>query len=317
MIISDFITLDEGHDVEVPAKSLELALNKKAQWEAAELLSLYYEYDARSVKETVAKGYNKIRGNILRETGSLPKTLSYGSNDGLSRLSESPKVKLSEVRKLSNTLGFPIVPYSYMDTRGQAPTWEEERAIRGFVEAALLAGMQPYVLCPMTAYQVTKHVAAEGIYADLPIYAPKEVSQAFAAINMSIPMFRSLRKDVDRNNDRLSKVETNIESLSTKLDQLAAQVEQQQREAIEARAESTRATDAEAKRLIEASMMVRVYDPMLLAIPGDKSIHDKTWAIVGPCWGADFPDIVLAAMSIEKIPGQRKRLANLAAKFSS
>ena len=315
MIISDFITLDEAHDIEVPAKSLELALNKKAQWEAAELLSLYYEYEVRTVKETVAKGYNKVRGDILRETGTLPKTLGYKNNDGLSRLSESPKVKLSEVRKLSNTLGFPIVPYVYMNAN--VPTWEERRAIEGFVEATLLAGMQPYVLCPMTAYQVTKHVAAEGIYADLPIYAPKDISHAFAAINMSIPMFRSLQKNVDHNGRRLSKVEENIESLSTKLDQLAAQVEQQQREMIEARAESTRATDAEAKRLIEASMMVRVYDPMLLAIPGDKSIHDKTWAIVGPCWGADFPDIVLAAMSIEKIPGQRKRLATLASKFSS
>jgi hypothetical protein len=315
MIISDFITLDEEHDVEVPAKSLELALHKKAQWEAAELLSLYYEYEVRAVKETVSKGYNKLRGDILRETGTLPKTLSYGSKDGLSRLSESPKVKLSEARKLSNTLGFPIVPYSYMNAN--APTWDERRAIEGFVEATLLAGMQPYVLCPMTAYQVTKHVAAEGIYADLPIYAPKDISQAFAAINMSIPMFRSLQKNVDHNGKRISKVEADIVSLSTKLDQLAAQVEQQQREAIEARVEQDTRSTAEGKRLIEASMLVRVYDPMLLAIPADKSIHDKTWAIVGPCWGADFPDIVLAAMSIEKIPGQRKRLANLAAKFSS
>lgn len=97
--------------------------------------------------------------------------------------------------------------------------------------------------------------------------------------------------------------------------QLRAQQERQDRQ----EAEAFRIRESQMRQRAEAAAMRReieemearrwtAWEPMMLAFPASRTVRDDGWAAIGPCWGPDFEDIVLAAAGLAGKPGQRARL---------
>ena len=238
---------------------------------------------------------------------SLPSDLTK-TQDVISLAAQSPKVSLKEVRPLADKLGFAVLPFEYLaDESWEEETYEKQRSIQAFSE--LKPWFNIYVMTPLDFYSVQKHVKSKE---DLPIYSPSFAAQSFMAISMAIPMFRSMRGDIEQlaQNDRrlanqLQSVNEEIKNLKLRVDDLAKAIDQQTREAAAARVREKELI----QRLEEYEARFVPLDPMMLAIPKDISIRDaKGHCIVGPFWGPDFPKIVEAALQLEAVEGQRTKL---------
>jgi hypothetical protein len=49
-------------------------------------------------------------------------------------------------------------------------------------------------------------------------------------------------------------------------------------------------------------------DPLIFAIRKGEKITGDTTAIIGPCWGPDFSEVLLEVSGLEVIANQRKKL---------
>jgi hypothetical protein len=271
--------------------------------------------DSRSlgvIIDKLGESFTTQRRDIADSAGALPEALWVTTGDPLTQFARSPRVALSSLRDLADAFGFVILPWGYFTGTGKA-TSAVMQSIDAFVdEAELDDRFIPYVLCPVTYYNLERHVAADD---DLPIY-PGSFGHAFMGINMSIPMFRQLARRVgtleakaQNTSIRLDSVETELANLARRLGEIQRAEERRQREAAIAR-EQAREAAALASKLAAVRQFIP-YDPMLIAIPSDKDIHSDAIAVVGPCWGPDFDDVVAVSRGYKRIPGQRKMISRI------
>ena len=160
-----------------------------------------------------------------------------------------------------------------------------------------------------------KHVEAEK---DLPIYAPSSVRQAFMAIEMSLPMFRMIKRTQDadrqRTQEALSTMQSELTSLGRRVDDLAKSVAQAAQEAAAAAAESAKLRAAVAE--LEAERF-QLLDPVLLAIDPAVGIGGAGFAFIGPAWGPDFDEIVAKALLLKAVSGQRAQIEKVQAEWTT
>jgi hypothetical protein len=313
MIISDFITLSKSNapinfdPAIVSSGSKYRDIHESINAKVIEDKNFSFEERDLALKldKSIFDKYKSVRETLVMNHGSLPQ--DFSCNDVLQTLADSPKVNLAEARAIADRLNFVIIPFQYLDTR----SWKSEQyntvqAINSFTGEYLSKHMKSYVICPVEYYSMEQHIQS-GI--DLPIYAPFSLSQVFMAVGMNVPMFRSMKKDmlemrneIKNINDRLRVIDEQVTNLTAQVKQLAQQVQLQTQQAL-MRESNLR----EQLASMQASQFSSL-DPMLLGIPNGKGILDNSWAFVGPCWGPDFEDIVMAAMNIKPVVGQRARL---------
>lgn len=180
----------------------------------------------------------------------------------LASIAAGPKVELSRLRELADRVGFLVMPFAYLDPRsyGDEPD-EMKQAIRGF--ANLSPKLLTYVLCPLEYYSLGRHIDAT---ADLPIYVSPDYIQTFLALDMCLPVFRGIKKDIA---DLRQKLEMNIRA-------------QHERERI------------------------RLRDPMMVAVPKDVGVNGNGLALIGPAWGPDIEEALLPRFKLTAKPKQRK-----------
>ena len=271
-----------------------------------------------SIKQRIQAEFEDVRRTVLLEKHSLPPELKRDDKpDLLSQAAEAHRVNLKEVRAIVDKLGFVVIPFGYLDPRSYAEeSFEMKSAIETF-NRRLKDIYDIYVVAPVHHYSIDKHVRAE---ADLPLYAGEPCQQAFMAINMAVPMFRSLMMSVDQlrehstqvakqvnaNTSLLDKHSQELKNLNRRVSELREQVERQRAEALIAKAEQKRLQ--EELRTLRSESRFWAYEPMMLAIPKGVSISEDVPAIVGPCWGPDFEDIVMAALELKGIEGQGEML---------
>lgn len=323
MNLSDFMPLKKTKPAKpaIEAHVLREAVGLKARLDAFALVRKGATHDEGKVLEkmyrrTQTESLGK-RAGILIKSGMLPdELLTLG--DPLTIAAQSPTVSLADARKIADKLSYLIMPFEYLDERSyqqeRRPTFE---AIKGFADD-LEAWFDIYVLAPIPYYLVQKHVRAKT---DRSLYAGKAVAQAFMAVTMSIPMFRAilgdvedLRKRMDRLDARVTNAEAELKNLARRIDDLQAQAERQHAEAIMAQ-QHTVAIQRQLETLRARTAFI-AYDPMMLAIPKGTNLQADGTAIIGPCWGPDFEDIVVTALGLHKIEGQRKLLGDLAGRWS-
>jgi len=238
----------------------------------------------------------------------------YKDSDVFTKISETPWVTLASLRQIADTLGFVLLPVAYLTDEilelGNVRGYRRDLATNGVAEFSKLSQwFDIYALCPPTCYDVSKHTRSE---LDQPIYAGPLNSQAFMALNMTIPMFRSvvrqlgsLRKKVDEISETLQAVEREIQNMKTRLDQIQQQSEQMIRQ-------SLRQKELE---IWQSKTPILAQDPLLFGVPKGQSITGDGSALVGPCWGTDFEDAVLTGLGFQKVQAQRERLSVLAKRW--
>lgn len=310
MIIADFIKVKKP-ETEIVFDKFLLSESSKLKKQidgfktAREFGFSWKEQDAfESFSSRLNETYNLSRGKMLAKHGTLPTLLVEENGDVLSKLSESPKVSLSEAKRIADTLNFVIIPFAYLDVRSyKSENHGVKAAIASFTDSSLKDVITPYVICPVQFYSVENHVAS-GL--DLPIYAPPSLVQTFMAIGINVPMFRTMkhemkqmRNDIHYMDSRIQNLDSQVKNLSTQVQQLANQVQMQLQQAM------IREAQANSKLAALESSRFSSEEPMLLGLPNGTGIFDNKWAFMGPCWGPDFEDIVMAAMNLKPIKQQK------------
>jgi hypothetical protein len=182
--------------------------------------------------------------------------------------------------------------------------------VQSFIAEAQAQNHRVYLICPITYYSLTHHVASTN---DYPIYAGVH-SQAFMGINISIPMFRQLSRKITEiearqtaSEIRLDMVETELQNLARRIEEIERAEEQRQRELALARLAAERAA-AETARIRAVERFIP-YDPLAIAIPTTTDVSGDALCVVGPCWGPDFDAVVAEARGYKRVKGQRKLLS--------
>lgn len=270
--------------------------------------------------DRISGNLRKQRAEILVVDAELPPDLvkMNNANDLLSKASGSPKASLQSLRDVAEKIGFPIFPDEYLDDRSIThESYELQQAVREF--RGLKEWFDIYVIGPISHYSVRKHVEAPE---DKPLFAPTALSQALLALSLSIPMFRTLFADMKgmkqdmRNlqNDmdaRHKRTEQELQNLAGRVSMLEAEVARAKREEAIRRAEEAARKKREEElariRALEEARWTRE-EPLMFAVPKGTDVRTgKGFAILGPCWGPDFDDLVFTALGIKKIDGQRMK----------
>jgi len=304
------------------SESVQTALSVRNRYDSADTLFEFANRDEKSSLKSLQKKlstrFNVLRSDILLKEHSLPKVLwNEEAKDTLTKAAKAPRINLSEAREIADKLGFVIVPYEYLDSRSyQDESPELVSAIKAF-NKKLSDLYSIYVLAPVHHYSVENHVRAVS---DLKIYPGKPCEQAFLAIDMAVPVFRTIFLNLDqlreqaeetaeRVNSNTAAINTSrreIKNLARRVDTLQKQVERQREEAV---IEATKQENLRNQlNELRAQNRFWAYEPMMLAIPKESSIEDDVPAIVGPCWGPDFEDIVVTALGMKNIEGQGEML---------
>jgi len=205
-------------------------------------------------------------------------TLAAGSIlDGL------PVTTPSIACALADKIGFLVMPYAYL-AKSFYPPHQDACVIEKLQETKL----KLYVMAPVGAYDLFKHVAAR----DESMFVPKDLTQAFTALGMSIPMFRSmqsqlteLRNRMDDYYDRMKGLERDMQSLSARVDALAEQAAKDRVEN-EKHAEELRTWYQDQS------------DPLVLVLPSDATLKTAKVAFIGPCWG-ELPTNIAKFLSLK------------------
>lgn len=296
----------EGSDAVSNLRKMVNILGDVQRDEQAALRCMFERWEERTIQKAL---------EALGENGHLPAHLR--KNPVVTRLANLPTVNMAELRAVIDVLDMTIMPWEYLHSSAyEKESWELRGAINQFAKEAGTT-FHVYVAAPVQYYDVTRHVAAEE---DKPIYAGQRVAPAFLAMGMALPLFRTIKRDLsavmDRTNglsQRVSQAEQQIQQLSARVAQLQTQVERQQAEQIRLNLRQAQMEAELTAAKARASFMA--YEPMMVALPKNRTVLDDGYAIVGPCWGPDFEAIVMTALNLRKYPHQRTTLAQAVRAF--
>jgi len=327
MILTDVLDLQEmaWKDTTDNKEKTKTAVELKSFHESANRLSRYASHEENQVltkiSNKIKNQFNQTRIDLLLQNSTLPPSLinSDSNADDISRIAQTPKVKLGYLRELADRLGFILVPFNYLDPRSYDQEDYNLRSAIGNFQKKLEPWFNIYILSPIHFYDVQKHVAAD---VDLPIYANKDAAQAFMAINMMLPMFRTLSMNIEQLCEKsremgvfVNRTAQELKNLINRVAALEAQVEKQRQQTI---IEEQRNRELQLRlEELRSQRQFWSYEPLMFAFPKQQTINDEGTAFVGPCWGPDFKDIVFTALGLTARPDQRKNLAGKALEWSS
>lgn len=248
-----------------------------------------------------------------------PLITSRSSRSTLMQFSQSPRINLVDLVDISAKAGMIIIPFEYLNSASyKNEDYTTTSVIRKFDRAAKEKGLITWVVCPVRHYSILDHLKA------------KDANQAiignayqanFDILNMMMPALLML-------SDRLTVVEGGLTSLYTKVNELDAsmrgvvrglesmekqlkalqdKVEQQHQEALKVKIPNTQFAEFEKSfsKTSYADSWFMPYDPLMFATLPDPNFNGDDQALIGPCWGPDFPDIVAATLEWKQKKNQR------------
>jgi hypothetical protein len=293
--------------------------------------------ETRKIVSKLVENINNKRNDFFIRNGILPLNLKqnlysfeilwqgYNSkeldtlepkytDDILTKLSQTPTIKLNGIKNMADSLDMIIFPFDYIDRNSFADEdYTLQRRIDRFNDS-LKSDYDMVVLAPINHYSLTNHAKSEN--ADREIYAGKH-SMVFTSVLMNIPMFRSilndlgeLRDNVESLSGTISNVEKNMEMMQKQITSLQKQLDQQKERQLKAEIAHQESISSMSAKLSE--MAFRVTDPVLFAIPKGTDINDMNsddaLCFVGPVWGPDFDGVALFQLDMEIIKNQRNNL---------
>jgi hypothetical protein len=215
------------------------------------------------------------------------------AEDTFAMASKLQKSTTQELRRIADKLGFIIVPFTYV-TNPIITMAENKDLINPVLEfnESMCNTFDIFILGPISIYDMSKHISSKGdkiLYWDLS-------NPTISAVEMILPALRELSKRVSTIEEKVNSLEESVGQMTTQLENLERQIAENKlaiaQEAKENAALSKRLTDIKAQSFSRR-------DPLVFAVPKETNIReDNTFAILGPCWGEDFEDIVLESLGL-------------------
>lgn len=285
--------------------------------------SSVYEVATKLNNSKVINDFYSLREKFLLKNSILPEEIKKGiklSNyaiwetrtDFISKLSESPKILGSDVKKIADDFGFCVMPFNCLNKASyEKEQYAKKIQIEKFGEGLESAGddvVDIYVISPIEYYSINNHI--KNNRTELPIYAGKHAS-VFASINISLPLFRNILNNIDSLQKTTNQ---NFESINISINQMQKNISELQKQ-INKQAEEQIRQNLEMKKVqleIQRSYELRALDPIMIAIPSSVSINDdafdNTKCFIGPCWGPDFSPELAFALNLKIVKNQRKEI---------
>jgi hypothetical protein len=321
--------IDEYDEIKNSFVSLQESLfNHFGSSETGSILSKAFD------NKDVSKKLFNIRSKFLTKFNYLPdnmlsefKLSNYSRNssyieyskDSLTNLSQSPKIKGSDVKNLVDKFGFIAIPVECLNPKSyENEEYNIQREIRSFEKN--LSNYNVYVITPIEYYSLEKHVYKNT--SEKGIYAGKN-GMVFTSVVINIPMFRSMLNTISSLNNGVQKLESeniqikqSISQIDNTLKNLQRQVDIQQTQIIQQQLVAKQQAE-ELQRFEEMSL--RVIDPVMIAFDKNIDINsdsfDEACCFVGPCWGPDFDEAVSLALDLKIIKNQRSNLTKTSAEL--
>lgn len=295
-------------------------------------LKLIEEHFATTMAIPNNLGHQSLKVDVGHE-GFYLRDIPLTHSD-LGRLNASPRSKLSDLMEISKIANMVVIPFDYLNPQSYAAERNSTRsAISAFNTSSKRVKMDNYVICPLRHYSILHHLKAENPNGQI---VGNSYAQNFDVLAMMMPamiMFsdrltnvegglQSLYAQVNSLDASMKGVVRGMESMEKQLSQLQEKVEKQQLEMLRQTQEAEQLKLAQARMEVElqelrtaqrqAYSWFMAYEPLMFAVPhGTDLMCDKAQAIVGPCWGPDFDEIVAAALQLKMKRGQREKLNNI------
>lgn len=350
MNLHDVVPLQKVKTTKRPAGLADLVASQKPLIDAIETISRSLSHDRATnevidrLRIEVADKSNKFLLDYFKKNDALPDvelvTVSHSSYDGaklvnrsavqilgsnVGRLAESPRAKLSDLRSLSDALALTIIPVDYLSKKSYEGSYNVENQVNLFRKAAHEQEMDVYVMAPVRHYDVLRQIKSQDpggqmyslhhntAFESLQMTMPALVMMSDAIVNIGSDL-QSIFKRLDSLESTVKSTVRGLELMDKRMTELSKRVDEQQEQRlleqiqikkleedlIRARAESSRAFD-----------WFAVGDPMVFALPKGTSLATgEALAIVGPCWGPEFDEVIVKALDIMTIPNQRESLKN-------
>lgn len=238
--------------------------------------------------------------------GVIPERLEFCSRtDPLSIASVSPRSSLDEIRQIADMLGFIVMPFGCMDERAwEGESREVQNAIENFYKG-MRAPRNVYALSPVEFYDFYEHVSLDE---NLPFYAPPQLQQTFASIEVMLPFCRTMYRRIERNKEDMDLLAEEINGVKKRLARVEYSVSRlEQIYERERREQAARRARAAAEERARRLAMWR--EPLMFAVNKEHDVATGSGQVIlGPCWGPDFDDILSAMVTVKKKKGQRKKL---------
>lgn len=247
-------------------------------------------FQARRDLEGIARYENPRRdthiaaSNRLREVAVGLVSDGFDVPHGYTALTDciTGRSTVKSARSLAETIGFGIFPWGLISGR-YSPDSDTVDTLNAWYEKAKA---NVYVMAPVDAYDLKKHISKPPCSDAM--FIPSDVRQAFMALRMSVPVFRSLQQQIDSLRDhvrdareRLQAVERDVRELGERVSALAVEVAHARAE--QAKAEQQRAVAIE-------KWYASIADPIALILPNRATIEtEDANVLVGPVWGGDLP----------------------------
>lgn len=279
---------------------------------------------ASEITQKVITERQEARLNLFKEELTLPEDLqkslnvAYGDvsyrTDHLTRLNQSPRTTTQALRTLADRLNMVLIPAGALNKGSiKAASYDERSRIQNFLEATAQAGLDAYVICPISMYDVEAHASSTDTGA-VSVYS-KRYESVMLSISMQIPMFRSILASVANAHQRIDALETSASAIRNQVKALQIQVDRLQVQLDrEVQAAAQLAAENETLRAAIAALETqsfRAVDPMLFAVRKDHDLLADGPAIVGPAWGPDLPQILIEIAQLIPIKGQEAKLKAL------
>lgn len=295
-------------------------------------LSLVTDHFASTMSLPNNINHSSLKVDVSHE-GFFARNVPLTHSD-LGKLNSSPRSKLSDLMEISKIANMIVIPVDYLNPQSYSEEkYDLRQSIDRFQISSKRVKMDTYVICPLRHYSILHHLKSDNPNGQI---VGNAYAQNFDVLAMMMPamiMFtdrltnvegglQSLYAKINTLDASMKGVVRGMESMEKQLSQLQEKVEKQQLEMLKQQKEAEELKLAQARMEVELNQLrtsqrqayswFMAYEPLMFSVPhGTDLTCDKAQAIVGPCWGPDFDEIVAAALQLKMKKGQREKLSNI------
>jgi len=218
--------------------------------------------------------------------------------------------KVSDLTKLADIFGFVIMPLSIAkETIYSCDPFRNSDSIKTAIREykKFNSKRELYVLCPLDFYDLMQHAKAEKYHQ---VYFPKSLPYIGMNIGMSLPLFRTIFESVGILDQRVTKLENNVDiikkqiySIETNIKILQTEVAKIAQTQVNLRTQLIEQEQSFKQYKVEMKQeMARMIDPLLFSV--EKSIEDfetPTSCQLAFAWGTEFPEEFINMLGVKAI----------------
>lgn len=241
--------------------------------------------------------------------------------NAIQNMSKCPKATLKDLVALADATGMIIVPYAYLNPNSyKTESYSLQNQLKNFNRSSQLAGLETYVICPISHYSVLHHICSDNPNRQI---IGNRYQQQFNVLEMMMPAMLMLSDRITVNEKDINMLIKKINSMDTSMQGLIRSVEAMDRQLRNLQDKIEREyvnniavsfpefTYRAESDDCNGDNLLFPYDPLIFATTKNPNFQSSKKAIIGPCWGSEFSKDIAKVFALKVKAGQRKKIAEI------